>query len=61
MATKHGYASKEEFVEGAQKKFPLLENRILDMSSARLLVNASKMVDVICSFLLMRDRAPMMG
>ena len=47
MATKHGYASKEEFVEGAQKKFSLLENGILELQSTRLLL-----VNVSCLFLL---------
>ena len=42
MAAKHGFASKREFVEGAQKKFSLLENGILELQSTRLLpVNVS--------------------
>lgn len=42
LAMKHGYDSVEEYVAGAQKKFSLLENGILDMPSTRLLlVNVS--------------------
>ena len=38
MAIKHGYSSAEEFKEGAQKKFSLLENGLLGKPSARLLL-----------------------
>ena len=42
MATKHGYATKEEFMQGAQEKFSLLESGILDTPCTRLLlVNVS--------------------
>jgi hypothetical protein len=42
MATKHGFASKEEFMQDAQKKFSLLENGTLELQSTRLLlVNVS--------------------
>jgi hypothetical protein len=42
MATKHGFSSKDEFMQGAQKKFSLLENGILELPSTRLLlVNVS--------------------
>jgi hypothetical protein len=42
MATKLGFESKEEFIQGAQKKFSLLENGILELQSTRLLpVNVS--------------------
>ncbi|KAH6670422.1 Alpha/Beta hydrolase protein [Halenospora varia] len=37
MVTKHGYNSVEELYEGAQKKFSLLENGILEKPSCRLL------------------------
>jgi hypothetical protein len=51
MATKHGYASKEEFVVGAQKKFSLLENGILDLLSTRLLlINVSDSLNLRCEF-----------
>lgn len=38
MAMKHGYKTVEEYKEGAQKKFSLLESGILDKPSARLLL-----------------------
>lgn len=48
MALKHGYDSVEEYKAGAQKKFSLLENGILEKPSTRLLlVNVStERVDV---------------
>ncbi|KAF4624535.1 hypothetical protein G7Y89_g13634 [Cudoniella acicularis] len=36
MALKHGYSAVEEMLEGAQKKFSLLENGILEKPSTRL-------------------------
>ncbi|RDW81927.1 alpha hydrolase-14 [Coleophoma cylindrospora] len=38
IAQKHGYASFQEFKEGAQKKFSLLETGILEKPSTRLLL-----------------------
>ncbi|VBB73688.1 Putative protein of unknown function [Podospora comata] len=38
MAHKHGFGSVDEYKEGAQKKFSLLETGILKMESARLLL-----------------------
>ncbi len=38
MAMKYGYDSVEEYRNGAQKKFSLLENGILDKPSTRLLL-----------------------
>jgi hypothetical protein len=64
MATKHGFESKEEFIQGAQKKFSLLENGILDLQSTRLLlVNVSNISNLRCEFGLMEwiFRGRMMG
>ena len=38
MAVKHGYESVEEYKEGVQKKFSLLENGIIQKPSTRLLL-----------------------
>ncbi|TVY83847.1 Heptaketide hydrolyase ayg1 [Lachnellula suecica] len=38
MTLKHGYNTFEELMDGAQKKFSLLENEILEKPSARLLL-----------------------
>ena len=38
MAMKHGYNSVEEYKEGAQKKFSLLETGIIQKPSTRLLL-----------------------
>ncbi|KAI6377299.1 hypothetical protein MCOR25_002556 [Pyricularia grisea] len=38
MAMKHGYESVEEYKEGVQKKFSLLETGIINMPSTRLLL-----------------------
>jgi hypothetical protein len=38
MAMKHGYATAEEFIDGAQKKFSLLETGIMEKPSTRLLL-----------------------
>lgn len=38
MAAKHGYKSVEEYKKGAQKKFSLLENGIIQKPSTRLLL-----------------------
>ena len=38
MAAKHGYATVEEYKEGVQKKFSLLENGIIQKPSTRLLL-----------------------
>jgi len=42
MALKHGYRTVEEYKDGVQEKFSLLENGILEKPSTRLLlVNVS--------------------
>jgi hypothetical protein len=64
MATKHGYVSKEEFVEDAEKNFSLLENGILDLQSTRLLlVNVSNNLNLRCEIGLIKwmCRGRMMG
>ena len=38
IATKHGYKSAEEYMDGAQKKFSLLDTGIMDTPSTRLLM-----------------------
>ena len=38
MAMKHGYDSVEEYKEGVQKKFSLLETGIIQKPSTRLLL-----------------------
>ena len=38
MALKHGYNSVDEYKKGAQKKFSLLENGIIQKPSTRLLL-----------------------
>jgi len=38
MAAKHGYKSADEYKEGVQKKFSLLETGIIDKPSTRLLL-----------------------
>jgi len=38
FATKHGYDSVDEFKQGVQKKFSLLENGIIHQPSTRLLL-----------------------
>jgi hypothetical protein len=38
MATKHGYKSVDEYKEGVQKKFSLLETGIIEKPSTRLLL-----------------------
>ena len=38
MAAKHGYKSTEEYKEGVQKKFSLLETGIIEKPSTRLLL-----------------------
>ena len=38
MAMKHGYSSADEYKEGAQKKFSLLETGIIQKPSTRLLL-----------------------
>ena len=38
LAMKHGYGTVEEYVEGAQKKFSLLETGIIKGPSTRLLL-----------------------
>jgi hypothetical protein len=64
MATKHGFKSKEELMQGAQGKFSLLENGILELQSTRLLlVNVSNILNLRCEFGLMKwiCRERMMG
>ena len=38
LALKHGYDSVDEYREGAQKKFSLVETGIVNMPSTRLLL-----------------------
>jgi hypothetical protein len=38
MAIKHGYKTAEEYKEGVQKKFSLLETGIIQQPSTRLLL-----------------------
>lgn len=38
MALKHGYKSVDEYKNGVQKKFSLLESGLLDKPSTRLLL-----------------------
>jgi hypothetical protein len=38
MAAKHGYTSVQEYKEGVQKKFSLLETGVVDKPSTRLLL-----------------------
>jgi hypothetical protein len=38
LSTKHRYSSAEEYMDGAQKKFSLLETGIMDTPSTRLLL-----------------------
>jgi len=45
MAIKHGYKTVEEYKEGVQKKFSLLETGIIQQPSTRLLlINVSSAV-----------------
>ncbi len=47
MAMKHGYKTVEEYKEGVQKKFSLLENGIIQQPSTRLLlINVSSLAPV---------------
>ena len=64
MAMKHGYNSVEEYKEGAQKKFSLLETGIIQKPSTRLLlinVCLTASLSLISSFLLVLFLFPLLA
>ena len=54
MAMKHGYDSVEDYKDGVQKKFSLLETGVIQKPSCRLLlINVSNLVYLMNKFTLL--------